>query len=132
MITNYNLRTAIGSDSKRVVAQLAVLHAIDGRFPRGGPLLPALSMRGECLQIDHEEIRRLAGDADSTQALVSLARDLWTGEERTSLHEILGLCDPNQHDMVVWALMCAFHRGEGGFTRDVILGVLGIFKDYPL
>lgn len=125
MITIDDLRAAIRRDSMHVVPQLALLHAIDEQFPDRGPLLAALGMRGDWLQVDHEEIRRLASDTGSTQALVSVAHDLWNGDERSSLYEIVGRCDPDRQYMVVRALLCAIQRGEGKY-RDVILGMLGL------
>jgi hypothetical protein len=125
MFTIDDLYAAIRCDSMHVVPQLALLHAIDARFPHSGPLLSALEMRGGWLQVDHEEVRRRASDTGSTQALVSVAHDLWNGDERSSLYEIVGRCDSDRQYMVARAFLCAVQRGEGKY-RDVILGMLGL------
>lgn len=125
MITLEDLRAAIRRDPMHVLPQLALLNAIDEQFPHDSPLLAALSMSAGWLQVDHDQIRRLAGDTGSTQALVSVAQDLWSGDERSSLYEIVGRCDARRQYMVVRAILCAVQRGEGKY-RGVILDMLGI------
>lgn len=125
MVTLDNLRSAVARDYLNVVPVLALLYAIDAGFPRGGPLLNYMWMSGDWLQIDFAKMARSLGCTPSTQALIRCAHDVWNGDVKTPLNQVLHRCDARRVDLLLLALHSSAERGRGP-ASDKILALVGL------
>lgn len=111
-----------GRDTLNAIPVLILLHAIDELFPRENSRLWKHLTRSpyESLWIDFEAMRSDFGFSGSNAALIDLAHDLWNGDVRSSMNDVMCRTDLRRRRLVVEALKAKLEGGSGPVSRNAV------------